>query len=68
MQINVLQRVIAKKTDPTTHKKFSDVLRLTVTNNPSLAASRLLDVFWERFIPEDLELQRDFEDNRINSC
>ena len=48
MQINVLQRVIAKKEDPTTHKKFSDVLRHTVSNNPSLAVGRLLDVFWER--------------------
>ena len=48
MQINVLQRVIAKKEDPTTHKKFSEVLRQTVTNNPSLREGRLLDVFWER--------------------
>jgi len=48
MQINVLQRVISKKEDPTTHKKFSDVLRHTVSNNPSLASGRLLDVFWER--------------------
>ena len=48
MQINVLQRVIAKKEDPTTHKKFLDILRQTVTNNPSLRDGRLLDVFWER--------------------
>lgn len=48
MQINVLQRVVAKKEDPSTHKKFSEVLRQKVTNNSSLQAGRLLDVFWER--------------------
>lgn len=48
MQINVLHRVISKKEDPTSHKKFSDVMRATVQNNPSLSACRLLDVFWER--------------------
>lgn len=55
MQIHVLQRVVSKKEDPTTHKRFLEVLRVRVgagasvtTGNQSLAAGRLLDLFWER--------------------
>ena len=55
MQIHVLQRVVSKKEDPTTHRRFLEVLRVRVgngaaatTGNQSLAAGRLLDLFWER--------------------
>lgn len=48
MQVHVLQRVIAKKEDPTTHTKFSDILEGVGQNNPALAQNRLLDLFWAR--------------------
>jgi hypothetical protein len=48
MQINVLQRVIAKKEDPSTHVKFIDVLESVGQGNPALASNRLLDLFWAR--------------------
>lgn len=48
MQVHVLQRVIAKKEDPTTHTKFSDVLESVGQNNLALAQNRLLDLFWAR--------------------
>lgn len=48
MQVHVLQRVIAKKEDPTTHTKFSDILEGVGQNNPTLAQNRLLDLFWAR--------------------
>ena len=55
MQIHVLQRVVSKKEDPTTHKRFLEVLKVrvgagatTTTGNQNLASGRLLDLFWER--------------------
>ena len=48
MQIHVLQRVMAKKEDPSTHVKFTDVLESAQQFNPSLGANRLLDLFWDR--------------------
>jgi hypothetical protein len=48
MQINVLQRVIAKKEDPSTHVKFIDILETVGQSNPALASNRLLDLFWAR--------------------
>ena len=48
MQIHVLQRVIAKKEDPSTHLKFTDTLEGVGQSNPALASNRLLDLFWAR--------------------
>lgn len=51
MQIHVLQRVVSKKEDPATHKRFLDVLRVRAGSgavNHLLASGRLLDLFWER--------------------
>lgn len=53
MQIHVLQRVVSKKEDPATHKRFMDVLKIRVGNgqhNQNLANGRLLELFWERLI------------------
>ena len=48
MQINVLQRVIAKKEDPSTHVKFTSILESVGQGNPALSSNRLIDLFWAR--------------------
>jgi hypothetical protein len=50
MQIHVLQRVVAKKEDPSTHVRFIDVLRAAgnASNNPVLASGRLLELYWNQ--------------------
>lgn len=52
LQISVLQRVIAKKEDPNTQKKFSDILKLAAagSSNTLLANGKLLELFWQRLM------------------
>ena len=49
LQINVLKRVVSKKEDPSTSRKFIDVLNESSTNDKQLRRGLLLDVFWEKF-------------------
>ena len=48
MQIQVLQRVMAKKEDPSTHIKFTDVLESAEQSNSALGGNRLLELYWTR--------------------
>jgi hypothetical protein len=55
MQIHVLQRVVAKKEDPTSHVRFIDVLRAVGNSSGSgsgatalLASGKLLELFWSQ--------------------
>lgn len=48
MHVLVLQRVIAKKEDPASHKSFSEVLKSSTATSPLLCSGRLVDLFWER--------------------
>lgn len=56
MHIHILQRVVAKKEDPSTHKRFLDVLKASGdhSNGSNNAATSLLlqgnlvELFWER--------------------
>jgi hypothetical protein len=54
VQIRVLQTVLLKKEDPSSHKKFSEILsKSTSTNNagvqhPMLADGKIVELFWTR--------------------
>lgn len=48
MHVLMLQRVVAKKEDPATHKRFSEVLKTSTATSPLLCSGRLVDLFWER--------------------
>jgi hypothetical protein len=54
MQMQALQKVMAKKEDPTTQKTFISVLRSVIASgavgpsNLLLANGKILDLFWER--------------------
>lgn len=64
MQIHILQRVIAKKEDPTTQMKFIEILKKLVSsssfmkNNDLLANGKLLELFWERLSLQDISNQK----------
>lgn len=66
MKIHVLQKVIAKKEDPTTHKRFAEVMKSLSSANPLLALGRLVELFWERLAPslQDVAAEK-IRDNAI---
>ena len=54
LQINALQRVVSKKEDPTTNRKFSSVLLDCSSDNEHLRNCELLDLFWE-YLARDMQ-------------
>ena len=52
LQIHVLQRVVAKKEDPSTHVRFVDVLRSSDCGGlaSSLSSGNLMDLFYSRLV------------------
>lgn len=52
LQIHVLQRVIAKKEDPSTHMRFVEVLRSsdTLGESSDLTSGNLIDLFYNRLV------------------
>ena len=54
IKIHVLQKVLIKKEDPSTHKRFIEVLRQTVGNSTNqtnifMSKGELVSLFWSRF-------------------
>jgi hypothetical protein len=63
MQIQALQKVLAKKEDPTTHKTFISVLRSSgatgTVGSSLLAGGKILDLYWERLTEAMQEIVSD---------
>eukprot|EP01035_Chromulina_nebulosa_P018305 gene18305-23990_t len=62
LQIHILQRVIIKKEDPNTQKKFLDILKSNLSGHATsnsqpnyydyLSSGRLLDLYWDRIVDQ----------------